>query len=274
MTVLGLDVYSGNHFHAWTKARDENNVRFVIRKATQGIGYDDPLFTQDFDEIKAAGLLPGAYHFAVNKNNTAAAEAAHFLRILGPRRGCLLALDLEDTHDGQTMQQRAVWAAAWCDQVTKATGIRPLLYTYHRWAYSPEFTAMRKTYPLWIPLDPVGSAPVTQWTHVLGTLGNLDVDTFAGSINELRALAGIGPVATGPVSTPASPPPLPKPTLGDPTMSPIFLVTDGPQKGEQIFDYGFGPVHINGQESGELQAAKTPIVPISGATYDARFQGV
>ena len=62
---------------------------------------------------------------------------------------------------------------------------------------------------------------------------------------------------------------------GDDNMPFIYQVTDGPAKNAQLFDYGFGPVHIDGQESKELQAAPNPAVvkPISGATYARRFQG-
>lgn len=213
MTVTGLDLFAGNGPVPLLKARDEDHVQFVILKATEGRTFPDPIlnkatydwFDAKWAEASAVGLLPGAYHFARPGNNTAAAEAAHFLNRIGNRRG-LLALDLEDQKDGKSLWQRASWALAWLESVYAATGIKPLLYSYHSWVNDPAFAGIRTAgYPLWVPLDPIGADPVVQWTHVLGTLGNLDVDTFAGSFDELRALAGITPPQPAkPPSTPGA----------------------------------------------------------------------
>lgn len=197
MTVLGIDVYSGNGHVDFVKARDEDGVRFVIRKASEGVTYQDPGFAQDFDRIVAAGLIPGAYHFAHPARNTPAAEARNFLNVLGARRGCLLALDFEDTRDNLTLWQRAAWVSPFLSIVHQATGIGPLLYTYHSWAFSSAFAGIRTTTPLWIPLGQ--GDPIDQATHMLGTLGVLDVDTFNGTENQLRALAGLAPAPPGSV---------------------------------------------------------------------------
>lgn len=60
----------------------------------------------------------------------------------------------------------------------------------------------------------------------------------------------------------------------DDDMAPIYRVTDGPSKDAEFFDYGFGPVHINGPESSELTNAGVKVINISGATFANRFKGV
>jgi len=227
MTVLGLDIYANNGPVPLLKARDEDHVQFVILKATEGRTFPDPIrnkatydwFDAKWAEAVGAALLPGAYHFARPGNNAAVDEAHHFLNRIGTRRG-LLALDLEDVHDGKSMWQRASWALAWLETVYSATGIKPLLYSYHSWVNDSSFAGIRAAgYPLWVPLDPVGAVPVVQSTHVIGTLGTLDVDTFAGSFDELRALAGIGP-------TP-QPQPQPDPTQPEDDMPYLVRSPDG-----------------------------------------------
>ncbi len=270
MTTLGLDVYSGNSFTAFAKARAEDNIQFVIRKATQGVDYRDPGFAADFQAISDAGLLPGAYHFAHNAVNGPIVEAESFLAVLGARRRCLLALDLEDQHDGQTMGQRAQWALAWLSYVTAQTGIKPLIYTYHAWTYSPQFASIRGTYPLWIPLDAPGTAPVTQWTHVIGTLGNLDVDTFAGTLDELKTLAGIATpvVDTQPLPIPVQPPaPIP-----DPKENAVLLFQDA--SGGIYFLTGAGTVHVPTVPDVQvLQAAGVPFANPLSDTFSASLRG-
>jgi hypothetical protein len=207
----GLDLFSGNGAIDLAKARTEDNIQFLFRKATQGLTYDDAGFAADFDRCTTLGIQPGAYHFAHNAQNTPGDEAAHFLRTLAGRRG-LLALDLEDQADGKTVQQRADWATAWLSIVHQATGIRPFIYTYHSWAFNPAFAQIRAAYPLWVPLDPSQPGEIVQAVHAVGTIGTLDVDTFLGTLDDLRQLAGLTtPVAPSqPASTPTpAPPPIP-----------------------------------------------------------------
>jgi len=253
--TLGLDVFSGNGHVNFAKARAEDGIAFAVRKATQGVTYNDHGFVDDWNAICSAGLMPGAYHFAHNAANTAQAEAAHFLSILGSRRG-LIALDLEDTHDGRTLTQRATWAATWLSLVASGTGLRPLLYTYRSWWLSGPFTALRGMYAGWIPLDPVTPGEVTQTARVIGTLGTLDVDTFDGTLDDLRRLAGLT------VAIPA-PQPAPVPvshnfTKDDDDMARLFVCTDpkvDPRLG--VISAAFGPRWVkSGTERDYLIAAK------------------
>lgn len=121
-------------------------------------------------------------------------------------------------------------------------------------------------------VDPITrQALVSQTAHLYQRLhptthlqGSFDEDVL------LRAL---------PLWLPSAPQPAPVPVppvtqrLGGTGMF-IFQVTDGPAKDTEVYDYGFGPVHISGPESAELTAAGVKVVPISGATYSARFAGV
>lgn len=77
------------------------------------------------------------------------------------------------------------------------------------------------------------------------------------------------------VSSQVPQPPKPKPeSISEADDMPIYQVTDGPAKDSQVYDYGFGPVHISGPESAELSAAGVRVVRVSGATFANRFKGV
>ena len=216
MTVLGLDLYAGNGDIDLVKARDEDGVRFVILKATEGRTFPNPAgtvterqafawFDHMWQKVLDAGLIPGSYHFARQGNNGAADEAAHYLARLGGRKG-LMGLDLEDQRDGLSLPQRAAWSAVFLDTIHAATAIAPFAYTYGSWWRSAPFAPVRAHYPGWIPLDQVGADPLVQSTHMIGTLGTLDVDTFAGTVDELRTLTGLAGV---PISVPTPTPALP-----------------------------------------------------------------
>ncbi|WP_343576718.1 glycoside hydrolase family 25 protein [Mycobacterium sp.] len=95
MTVRGVDVSSWQHPGGapidWWKVADAG-YRFVIIKATQGVGYTNPWWERDYSDAFAAGLLVGAYHY-YEAGVDPAAQAAHFVGTLVGRQldaGCWL----------------------------------------------------------------------------------------------------------------------------------------------------------------------------------------
>lgn len=203
MTTLGLDVYGGNGPVNFAKAKQEDRIEFVICKATEGATFNDKRFVDNWGLVVGAGLQPGGYHFARPDNNSATVEAQHFLNVLDGRKG-LLALDLETQPKNWPLFELASWATTWLHVVRDATGLIPLLYTYHRWITDPTFEALR-CWPLWIPLDPTTPGEITQTARLIGTLGTLDVNTFGGTLTELQQVCGLTqPPAQPPIPT-ASP---------------------------------------------------------------------
>src|SRR5512144_242532 len=85
-TVPGIDVSYWDAGIDWPKVR-ATGQRFTFVKATEGEGYTDPTFDDNWLGARAAGLLRGAYHF-FRCNADPAKQAARFL-------GALDALDDE-----------------------------------------------------------------------------------------------------------------------------------------------------------------------------------
>jgi GH25 family lysozyme M1 (1,4-beta-N-acetylmuramidase) len=105
--------------------------RFVIAKATEGIGFRDANYTANRGGALGTGLAFTAYHYArpdLNPTN-AAGEADWFVDNLGLVAGMLRpALDLEVASSLGTagLQQ---WVSTWLARVYQRTGTRPMIYT-------------------------------------------------------------------------------------------------------------------------------------------------
>lgn len=213
-TIEGIDV-SG-----WQGAVDWNAVKrsgrqFAFAKATEGQTFVDKTFVTNRVGMAAAGLtLRGFYHFARPDRNTAAAEAAHFLRTVGPLSpGEVPVLDLEVAPSATVGD----WAAEWLALVAKGTGRTPVLYSYQSYLYSIP-TARLTGYPLWVaawgnndgtlPTTPPKTDRWSRWTFwqytskgtVPGVAGGVDANLFAGTPAELAAVGG------GPTPAPAADP--------------------------------------------------------------------
>ena len=87
--VRGIDVseYQGEINWPMLSAQD---IEFAFIKATEGSGYTDPYFTENWENAKQSGLDVGAYHF-FSFESSGASQARHFLEVTGMRweEGCL-----------------------------------------------------------------------------------------------------------------------------------------------------------------------------------------
>lgn len=104
--------------------------RFVIAKATEGIGLVDPTYQANKFGASAAGLAVTAYHFARPDLNPAnpQGEADWFVDVMGLIPGMLApALDLEVAGTLGAIGLQA-WVNAWLDRVYARTGVRPMIY--------------------------------------------------------------------------------------------------------------------------------------------------
>lgn len=209
--LRGIDVASWQGEPDWQQVA-AFGVAFAITKATQGVDYLNPTFARNWREIKAHGMVRGAYHYAEPHDSSPDAEAAYFVdqvNRLGIEPGDLLALDIEPT---TKFPELGKWSLVWLDRVESATGIRPLVYT-GRWIAERDDLARwtdLAEYPLWlaayqsapVPAAPAPWSSVAIWQHtdkgsVPGIRGNVDLNRFAGSRDELVALGK--PVTVAPI---------------------------------------------------------------------------
>jgi lysozyme len=201
VTVEGIDVSGYQPNTDWPKVKASGRA-FAIVKATENTGYVNPYFKQDWDGLKAVGMLRGAYHY-FHADNDPIAQANHFLQTMGPLEENDLpgVLDLEEAM-GQSKTTIANRALAWLEHVEQATGKRPILYTGPSfWDTSVAASGFTK-YPLWIanygvmcPSVPGEWQTFAMWQYtstgpVSGVQGaNVDKNIFNGSLDDLMALA-------------------------------------------------------------------------------------
>jgi lysozyme len=217
MPIQGIDVarYQGRIDFDRVRAY---GVHFVYMKATEGKDYIDPMFYDNWNRAKAAGMAHGAYHF-MTWCSTAAEQAAWFEKMVPADPTALPpVLDLEWNHQSSCkvkfskadiLEKIRVMLAA----MERHTGKLPIIYTdipFHRDILAGESFDN----PFWVrstaaePHDRYGRRGWTfwQWTQtgvVPGVKGEVDRNVFFGTPEDWtvflltgcdpRAVAELGP---------------------------------------------------------------------------------
>jgi GH25 family lysozyme M1 (1,4-beta-N-acetylmuramidase) len=129
MRVDGVDISHHQEGAIDYAAAKKAGVKWMYHKATEGATYTDPNYARRREQVKAAGIPFGAYHFARAGKGDAVAEARHFLSVAKPKPGDLRpALDLETT-EGLSLSQIRAWASRFIGYVEDKTGVLPVVYT-------------------------------------------------------------------------------------------------------------------------------------------------
>jgi GH25 family lysozyme M1 (1,4-beta-N-acetylmuramidase) len=202
----GMDVSSWQGDVNWGGAA-ANGARFAYIKATEGTGYTNPYFAQQYDGSYNAGLIRGAYHFALPNASSGATQANYFVSHGGgwSRDGKTLppALDIEYNPYGATcygLSQSAMvsWIRDFSNTVLSRTGRYPVIYTTTDWwtSCTGNNGGFGTTNPLWIAryASSVGTLPngwsyQTIWQYASSGTFPGDQDLFNGAYDRLQALA-------------------------------------------------------------------------------------
>ena len=207
--VLGLDVSDHQLVVDWSAAAS-HGAQFAYVKATEGTGFISPDFTPQYDGAYQAGLLRGAYHFALPNQSTGAAQASFFVANGGgwTDNGRTLpgALDIEYNPYGAEcykLSQSAIvsWVASFADTYEALTSVWPVIYTTAEWwnTCTGDYRGFASRDPLWMPTyGSEGSTPPAGWNFYTisqnapsGTFPG-DQDTFNGSTGQLDKFATRG----------------------------------------------------------------------------------
>ncbi|GAB2978816.1 lysozyme [Amycolatopsis acidiphila] len=203
--TLGHDVSSHQGPVDWAAAR-QAGARFVYVKATEGTGYINPQFGQQYDGSFQVGMVRGAYHFARPDVSSGAEQANYFVDHGGgwSADGKTLpgALDAEynpygDACYGKDPAAMSAWLADFSNTYRVRTGRLPTIYTSTVWwnrctGGNAGFGAN----PLWLArYKEVPGALPTSWDSQLiwqyaaaGTLPG-DQNLYYGTADQLRGFA-------------------------------------------------------------------------------------
>ncbi|MFF5985573.1 lysozyme [Prauserella flavalba] len=202
-TVPGIDVSGHQQNVDWNYWWGQGK-RFAFVKATEGTGYENPYFAQQYNGSYNVGMIRGAYHFALPDRSSGAAQANYFVDNGGgwSADGKTLpgALDMEynpygSTCYGKSQSAMAAWIRDFHDTYHARTGRWPVIYTSTSWWNQCVGTAQSfgDTVPLWVAryASSVGTLPNGWGFHTFWqyTSSPIDQNSFNGAYDRLRVLA-------------------------------------------------------------------------------------
>jgi lysozyme len=197
--LSGIDVSNNNGQVDWGAVAGAG-YGFAVAKVTEGTNFVDQTFATNWAQMKANGLVRGAYHFARPDDNKAEDEANFFLDSIKQQVGDLevgdfLALDLE-VGSGDLGE----WALTWLRTVKDRAGFRPVIYSSPSFIQEHGLSNQQElgNYGLWLadwqgtlPSPPAPWQLLALWqdnddSSVPGIGGNVDGDYFNGTADELK----------------------------------------------------------------------------------------
>ena len=210
----GIDVSHYQELIDWAKVR-ASGVRFAIIKASEGVGFVDPMFEENFRGAVDAGVVPGTYHFYLPTLDPLQ-QAAHYQSVLKDVVGshpCLPpCIDLETAGATKAAMNSAV--RSFMQEMQRADGRPGLIYTspgfWSTYLPAPVLSQNRlkpadvewaDAYPLWLAHYTTGWPsqvyPWVGWTFwqyssagkIAGVPTRVDMNYFNGSEADLAGLA-------------------------------------------------------------------------------------
>jgi len=200
--VIDISHHNG---HIDFDAVADTGILGVIQKATEGRDFSDKTLADNRKRALAAGLLFGTYHFGTASDPLAQAE--HYLSVVKPRKGEIIALDFEknehDPANSMSFSQARSFVSHMLDtlpdrqlgfysgdRIKEALGSKhdPLLAKCWFWLAQygehPTVPPNWTKFTLWQYTNGILGPPPHS---VAGVSGNCDRDRFNGTAEELRS---------------------------------------------------------------------------------------
>ncbi len=200
-SVAGIDV-SGHQGNVDWPYWWGQGKRFVWVKATEGTGYRNPYFAQQYNGSYNQGFIRGAYHFALPDRSSGATQANFFSNNGGGWSGdgktLPGALDMEynpygATCYGLTKSQMTAWIRDFSNTYKARWNKYPAIYTSTSWWNTCVGSSFGTTNPLWVAryASTVGTLPVgwsyyTVWQY---SSSPIDQNSFNGDYSRLQVFA-------------------------------------------------------------------------------------
>jgi lysozyme len=209
-TVDGIDVSYWQGDIDWS-AVAADGIEFAFIRVSDGLGYYDTEFQDNWEGAQANGIIRGAYQF-FRSDEDAVAQADLLLEEIGTfEEGDLPPVIDVETTDGQTSSTIVSKVQQWIDHVEAATGRAPIIYTAKWFWQSNVGSSAFADYPLWAanwevacPDIPDQWSSWTFWQHtdsgsVSGISGNVDMNVFNGDLDALMDFAEYTPEPCEPI---------------------------------------------------------------------------
>lgn len=170
--VQGVDVAGhqrpGGAAIDWKTVAGPGGQNFAFVKASEGEGWKNVYYDEDAQAARDAGLAVGAYHYARPAEDPTV-QARYFSEVInaGPALNLPPVLDLE-VDEGLNPAALAAWTQTFLTEVERATGTKPMVYTYrYFWYEHMDNTNAFTGYPLWLAAyQNQAPRPVGGWDKV------------------------------------------------------------------------------------------------------------
>lgn len=124
----GIDVSHYQGYINWEEVAQEDNVKFVYIKATEGAGFVDDFYLRNLYGAKRVGIPAGVYHF-FSPNVSALVQLENFRSNVDIRQQDLIpVVDVEKRGKGSLSQFQSN-LKAFLEGVERMFGVKPLIYT-------------------------------------------------------------------------------------------------------------------------------------------------
>lgn len=200
-SVAGIDVSGHQGNVNWSYWWGQGK-RFVWAKATEGTGYRNPYFAQQYNGSYNQGFIRGAYHFALPDRSSGSAQATYFSNNGGGWSGdgktLPGALDMEYNPYGATcygLSKSAMtnWIRDFSNTYKARWNKYPAIYTSTSWWNQCVGSSFGSTNPLWVAryASSVGTLPIgwsyyTVWQY---SSSPIDQNSFNGDYSRLQVFA-------------------------------------------------------------------------------------
>ena len=193
-TRNGIDVSYYQKNIDYQKVR-QAGIEIVYIRASEGTGYIDPYFRQNYNNASANGLSTGFYHYLTARNTQEAIrEAQHFISVIsGTSPDCRLCMDIEDI-SGLSISTVNDIAFAFLQEVERLSGKEVVIYASASTARNILSPDLAEKYPIWVAnygvREPENNGKWDSWIgfqysstgSIPGINGNVDLDLFTDGI--------------------------------------------------------------------------------------------
>ena len=193
-------LYNGIDVSGWQGNIDFGEVaragiEVVYIRASEGRGYVDPYFRENYEKAKANGLRTGFYHFLTATNVAEAKEEAEFFvsNIKGLEPDCRLAMDFE-VFNGLDVSAINEISRVFLETVEKLSGKECVIYSDAYNARAVFSKELAEDYPIWVAdyfvEEPESNDKWKFWVGfqysdrgiINGIDGNVDRDYFTNGV--------------------------------------------------------------------------------------------
>ena len=208
--IRGIDISHHQGKIDWDELRRggviaDSPVRFIMVKATEGSNLVDKCYADNFKNARDYGYVRGAYHFWSNLSG-AETQAYNFINNVKLIPGDLPpVLDIEQTSRKISNNELRDSLVRWLNIIERHYGVKPIIYTYHKFRKKHLTDTIFNCYPNWIAHYYVDTLEYGGkwdfWQHTdRGKLPGIeecvDLNIFNGSYEQLMELTLLPPQDT------------------------------------------------------------------------------